>query len=147
MRNKSFSSVSNYAMRLLFTTALMSITFAFAGGVCAGQAENDGFRCPGRELASRPTVKMDLGNVTKKALNLPQPKYPQIAKRSRIYGPVTAQVVIDINSGRVVWAFVVSGHPLLKSAVSDVVCKARFAPTNDADGFVNGSITYRFARR
>ena len=147
MRNKSFFPVSNYAMRLHFTTALLSITFALTGGVCAAQAGNDGFRCPGRELAPRPTVKTDLGNVTKKALYLPRPKYPELAKRSGIYGSVTAQVVISINSGRVVWAFVVSGHPSLKSAVSDVVCKARFAPIYDADGFVNGFITYRFARR
>ena len=134
-------------MNLLFTTAFLSITFALAGGVCVAQVESDGFRCPGRELATRPTVKMNLGNVTNKAVKLPRPKYPQLAKTSGMYGPVTAQIVIDINSGRVVWAFVVSGHPLLQSAVSDVVCQARFTPTNDADGLVSGFITYRFARR
>ncbi len=118
-------------MRLLFRPALLSITVALASGVCVAQVEADGFRCPSRELGPRPTGKINLGDVTKKAVYLPRPKHPQLAKTSGMYGPVTAQVVIDINSGHVVWAFVASGHPLLKSAVSDVVCRARFAPMND----------------
>jgi|SRR5258708_4826151 len=134
-------------MKLLFTFALLSSTVILVSGVCAAQVEIDGFRCPSRELTPRPTVKLNLGDVTKKAVYLPRPKYPQLAKTSGMYGPVKTEVVIDINSGRVVWAFVVSGHPLLKSAVSDVVCRARFVQTNDADGFASGSITYRFPRR
>ena len=90
---------------------------------------------------------MDLGDVTKKALQLPRPKYPQLAKTAGASGDVKAQVVIDINSGAVVWAQTISGHPLLRSAVRDVVCKARFARVNDVDGFVAGTLTYRFARR
>ena len=90
---------------------------------------------------------MELGDVTKKALQLPPPKYPQLAKTAGANGNVKAQVVIDINSGVVVWAETISGHPLLQAAVRDVVCKARFAPVFDADGLVSGFLTYRFVRR
>ena len=90
---------------------------------------------------------MDLGEVTKKAVQLPRPRYPQLAKTAGAYGNVKAQVAIDINTGAVVWAQTVSGHPLLQAAVRDVVCKARFAPLLDANGFVGGTVTYHFARR
>ena len=90
---------------------------------------------------------MNLGDVTKKALQLPRPKYPQLAKTAGANGSVKEQVIIDINSGVVVWAETISGHPLLQAAVRDVVCRARFAPVFDADGFVSGFLIYRFARR
>src|SRR6185369_11297662 len=105
-----------------------------------------GLQC-GNKGTNRPIAKIELGDLTKKALHLPRPKYPQLAKTSGVYGNVTAQVVIDINSGAVVWGQTISGHPLLQAAVRDVVCKARFAPVLDANGFVNGTLTYRFARR
>ena len=95
----------------------------------------------------RPVTKIDLGDVTKKAQQLPRPKYPQLAKTAGASGNVKAQVVIDINSGAVVWAQTISGHPLLQAAVRDVVCKPRFAPVLDATGFVIGTLTYRFSRR
>jgi TonB family protein len=134
-------------MNPIVKLALLLITFLLGSGLCVAQIEKEGFRCPDRNVSARPSAKINLGDVTNKALYLPRPKYPTLAKTSGIYGPVKTEVVIDINSGQVVWAFVVSGHPLLKSAVSDVVCRARFAPTNDADGLASGSITYRFARR
>ena len=111
-------------------------------------AQTAGFRCSNKESdQSRPQVKLNLGDVTKKALQLPRPKYPQLAKTAGANGSAKAQVVIDINSGVVVWAETISGHPLLQAAVRDVVCRARFAPVFDADGFVSGFLTYRFARR
>lgn len=116
-------------------------------GLCVAQSEHSGFRCPDRTVSARPDAKINLGDVTKKAVYLPRPKPLTLAKTSRMFGPVKTEVVIDINSGRVVWAFVTSDHPLLSLAVSDAVCRARFAPTYDVDGLVSGSITYRFARR
>ena len=77
---------------------------------------------------------------------LPRPRYPQLAKASGVYGTVKAEVVIDIVTGAVVWAEVTSGHPLLKAAVSDVICRARFAGTNHVDGHVSGTLTYKFRR-
>ena len=125
---------------------MFSLTFLLACGWCA--AQDNGFQCGNiGSTETRPLTKMDFGDVTKKALRLPRPKYPQIAKSIGAYGNVKAQVVIHINTGTVAWAQTISGHPLLQAAVRDVVCKARFVPVNDVDGFVAGTLTYRFARR
>ena len=103
-----------------------------------------GFKCPGRELnQERPESKLNLGDVTKKALELPQPVYRRWSQGSRVSDIAQAEVVIDINSGRVVWARLSNGHPLLRVAVRDVVCRARFVPTNDVNGRAGGIITYR----
>jgi len=108
--------------------------------------QSEGFECLLKEPSPPPETKLDLGDVTNKALQLPAPRYPGLAKTSGVDRNVKAEVVVDINSGRVVWAKIISGQPLLKAAVSDVVCKARFAPTYDVDGFVSGALIYRFAR-
>ena len=133
-------------MKRIFKTGTLTFTFLLACGWCFAQV--DGVSCGGKESdQARPVAKMDLGDVTKRALQLPRPKYPQLARTEGAYGNVKAQVVINMNTGAVVWAQIISGHPLLKAAVRDVVCKARFAPVNDVDGFVTGTLTYRFARR
>ena len=97
-----------------------------------------------REL-DRP--RLHLGDVTRKALVLPQPEYPRAAWAARVSGDVKVEVVIDINSGRVAWARVLDSPPLLQDAVRDVVCQARFSPTNDVDGRVSGILIYRFVPR
>src|SRR3712207_8126518 len=50
-----------------------------------------------------------------KAISKPQPAYPPIAKAARASGTVTVQILVD-ESGRVVSASAVSGHPLLQQA-------------------------------
>jgi hypothetical protein len=160
-RNKCGSLVSNKAVKLIFTGMIFLLLFVGgAANLITQEKENSatrvsqdeaapvGFRCPGRESnQSRPDVKLNLGDVTNKALELPQPKFPQAAKTARVFGAVQAEVVIDINSGKIVWSRVLKGHPLLQKAIRDVVCQARFSPTNDVDGRVRGILTYRFARR
>lgn len=158
MWNKSGSLVSNKRMKLIFSIGILCLVPFLGAVVCVAQevesstADNSrdvtrvvGFQCPGGELnRPRPDAILRLGNVTKKALDLPRPVYP---KGARAYGNVRAEVVININTGRVVWARVLNGHPLLQEAVSNVVCRARFAPTNDVNGRVNGIIIYRFGQR
>jgi TonB family protein len=107
-----------------------------------------GFQCPtGNSNQLRPNIKIRLGDVTKKALELPPPVYPRTARSARISGVVKSEVVININTGEVVWARTLNGHDLLQDAVRGAVCRARFVPLNDADGYVSGIITYRFGRR
>ena len=152
--------MSNEPMTLTFNISILCLTLFLSMAVCVAQERRNlsnawqkkvapvGSQCPGGEANQpRPSVKLYLGDVTKKALELPQPEYPQKAKAAGVSGSVRVEVVIDINSGRVVWARVLNGHPLLQEAVSDVMCRVRFTHTNDVDGRVSGIVTYRFVRR
>ena len=85
------------------------------------------------------------GAITGLALSLPKPPYPQIAKQAGAHGPVNVQVLID-ETGKVVSARAVSGHPLLMAAAQQAAYGARFSPTRLGDQTVkvSGVITYNF---
>jgi protein TonB len=80
-----------------------------------------------------------------KAISLPKPPYPAIAKAARASGTVTVQVTID-ESGKVVSARAVGGHPLLQQAAVQAAYGARFSPTqlSGQPVKVTGVITYNF---
>ena len=80
-----------------------------------------------------------------KAISLPVPAYPPAAKAVRAGGSVSIQVLID-ESGNVVAASAVSGHPLLRSASEAAARGARFSPTllEGRPVKVSGVITYNF---
>lgn len=80
-----------------------------------------------------------------KAISKPQPAYPPIAKAARASGTVTVQILVD-ESGRVVSASAVSGHPLLQQAAVSAARQARFSPTllSGQPVKVSGVITYNF---
>jgi TonB family protein len=107
-----------------------------------------GIKCPGVEPNQpRPEiVKLRLGDITKKALEFPRPEYPQNAKAAGIKGRVRAEVVLEITSGRPVWARTLSGNPFLQGAVYKVVCRARFPPAfvDGPPNGVSGIINYKF---
>lgn len=85
------------------------------------------------------------GVLNGKAISKPQPVYPPIAKAARASGTVTVQILVD-ESGRVVSASAVSGHPLLQSAAVAAARQARFSPTllSGQPVKVSGVITYNF---
>ncbi|HEY6232216.1 MAG TPA: TonB family protein, partial [Pyrinomonadaceae bacterium] len=68
------------------------------------------------------------GELNGKAISLPLPKYPDIARAAKASGSVTVEVAID-ETGHVVEARAVSGHPLLQAAAVDAARQAVFAPT------------------
>jgi protein TonB len=80
-----------------------------------------------------------------KAIILPQPVYPAMAKQIRLQGTVLIQILVD-ESGRVVSAQVVSGNPMLTTNAKEAALRARFTPTilNDQPVKVQGVITYNF---
>jgi protein TonB len=80
-----------------------------------------------------------------KAISLPKPAYPAIARTARASGTVVVQVVIDEN-GRVISAHAVSGHPLLQGVAVSAARGARFSPTklSGQPVKVTGVITYNF---
>ena len=93
----------------------------------------------------KPKTVVSGGVLNGKAISKPQPPYPPIAKAARASGPVTVQILVD-ESGRVVSATAVSGHPLLRAAAEGAARQARFTPTqlSGQPVKVSGVITYNF---
>jgi protein TonB len=89
--------------------------------------------------------KISGGVLNGKATSLPKPPYPAAARAVRASGAVNVQVTID-ESGSVVSASAVSGHPLLKQAAVAAARQARFAPTTLSGQAVSvtGVIVYNF---
>jgi len=93
----------------------------------------------------KPPKVISKGPITGLAISLPKPAYSEIAKRAHIQGAVSVQVLVD-ESGRVVSAKVLSGHPLLTLEAQKAALQARFSPTRlgDQPVKVSGVITYNF---
>lgn len=85
------------------------------------------------------------GVLNGKATSLPKPAYPAAAKAVRAGGSVSVQVLIS-ESGSVISASAVSGHPLLRAAAEGAARGARFSPTmlSGQAVKVSGVITYNF---
>ena len=98
---------------------------------------------PGEKPA--PGAKIEGGVLNGKALELPPPAYPAVARAARASGTVTVQVLID-EQGNVIAAHAVEGHPLLQAAAVAAARQARFSPTT-LEGEpvrVTGVIQYKF---
>jgi protein TonB len=93
----------------------------------------------------KPKAPISGGVLNGKAISLPKPPYPPIAKAARASGTVTVQVTID-ESGKVISARAVGGHPLLQQAAVHAAYGARFSPTklSGQPVKVTGVITYNF---
>jgi periplasmic protein TonB len=92
-----------------------------------------------------PRAPISGGVLNGKAISLPKPAYPPIARAARASGTVVVQVLIDEN-GHVVSASAVSGHPLLQAAAVGAARQARFSPTklSGQPVKVTGVIQYNF---
>jgi periplasmic protein TonB len=92
-----------------------------------------------------PRAPISGGVLNGKAISLPKPAYPPIAKAAHASGTVTVQVTIDEN-GSVISAHAVSGHPLLQAVAVAAAKGARFSPTklSGQPVKVTGVITYNF---
>lgn len=93
----------------------------------------------------KPTAPISGGVLNGKAISLPKPAYPPVAKAARQTGTVTVQVTIDEN-GSVISARAVGGPPLLQAAAVQAAYGARFSPTklSGQPVKVTGVITYNF---
>lgn len=86
-----------------------------------------------------------MGVLNGRATRLAVPQYPADAKASRVFGSVSVQVVVN-ESGNVISANAVSGHPSLRRAAEDAARESFFSPTK-VDGTpvkISGIITYNF---
>ena len=94
---------------------------------------------------SMPAKPVSGGVLNGKAITLPKPAYPPIAKSAKASGLVVVAVTID-EMGDVVEANATSGHELLRAAAVEAARQAKFAPTklSGQPVKVTGSITYNF---
>lgn len=97
--------------------------------------------------ATKPTILRSKGPINGKATYLPKPPYPATAIAANIQGKVDVQIMID-ESGKVVSANAVNGHPFLRAAAEKAAWNAKFSPTFLADVpvKVTGVIVYNFSR-
>ncbi len=115
------------------------------GTVIAAPKVTIGDEPPPPEPKAAPRAPISGGVLNGKALSLPKPPYPQIAKAAHASGTVVVQVLIDEN-GNVVSARAVSGHPLLQAVAVAAARGARFSPTklSGQPVKVTGVIQYNF---
>ncbi len=100
---------------------------------------------PPPEAKPTPRAPISGGVLNGKAISLPKPGYPPIARAAHASGTVVVQVLIDEN-GNVVSASAVSGHPLLINAAVSAARSAKFSPTklSGQPVKVTGVIQYNF---
>jgi protein TonB len=92
-----------------------------------------------------PSKPISGGVLNGRAISLPKPAYPAIAKQAHASGTVVVQVTIDEN-GNVISAHAISGHPLLQGVAVAAARSARFSPTklSGQPVKVTGVIQYNF---
>lgn len=85
------------------------------------------------------------GVLNGKATVLPQPVFPAIARQAHASGSVTVEITVD-ETGKVIAAHAVAGHPLLQAAAVTAARQATFTPTrlNGEPVKVTGSLVYDF---
>jgi TonB family protein len=85
------------------------------------------------------------GVLNGKAVSLPAPPYPAIAREAHASGTVQVRIVIDEN-GNVAEAMPISGHPLLRAAAQAAAKEAKFTTTrlNGEPVVVTGVLVYNF---
>ncbi|HYH86390.1 MAG TPA: energy transducer TonB, partial [Pyrinomonadaceae bacterium] len=106
----------------------------------------DGEAPAAQPLMRGPIKPISGGILNGKARSLPQPIYPEIAKRMRIAGTVEVEVIIDA-SGKVISAKAVKGPALLLQAAEQAAKQAKFTPTllSGQPVKIVGTINYNFS--
>jgi TonB family protein len=85
------------------------------------------------ELLSQGSIAAELrsvvgGLLSGKALSKPQPGYPEAAKAAHVSGTVSVAVILN-ESGEVIRAEAVCGHPMLYEAAVSAARRVRYSPT------------------
>jgi len=94
---------------------------------------------------SIPRAPVTGGILNGRAIKLAKPSYPRAAREARVSGTVEVRVLID-ETGKVIAAKAISGHPELWGASEEAARKSEFTPTK-LDGRpvkVTGTILYNF---
>lgn len=121
----------------------------FRSGVkTIGAADRKGPRVVPVDTNPAPHAPVTGGIINGKARKLVKPKYPDAARAARISGTVQVQVVFD-ETGKVIWAKALSGHPDLRQASEDAAWRSEFSPVtlSGQPVKVTGFIVYNFVAR
>jgi len=97
--------------------------------------------------APKPILKPVSGGVLNgTAISLPSPGYPETARRLRMSGIVSVEVIVD-ETGKVISAVATSGPAALREVAVQAALRARFSPTKLSGQPVKvaGLINYKFA--
>lgn len=100
---------------------------------------------PPKQPPTNKVTRVSKEVLKSKAVSLPKPIYPALARQIRLQGTVNVQVLID-EQGRVISAQPLEGPPLLIHEAKKAALQARFSPTmiGDQPVKVSGVITYNF---
>jgi len=125
------------------TVAVLAVAVAF--GVCQSDSTIGHGQEIGRSTGGVRTVAG--GILNRKAVEKPNPIYPQQARAARVSGVVLVHILVN-QGGIVEKATAISGHPLLRNAAVEAAYRARFAPTRISGKpvKVSGTMLYRFVR-
>lgn len=143
------------------------LIYGRASGVTSAEYKraSAGFSCVGYETMN-PAIQKELEAIYKqfapampfaplssilngRAVSLPRPEYPRIAREQRIQGRVVVMVTID-QEGKVIEAKdLCQGPPYLTESAMKAALKARFSPTmlSGMPVKVTGVIQYNFVAR
>jgi TonB family protein len=96
-------------------------------------------------MPAMPGNAMAGGVLNEKAISLPQPLYPSVARAAHAGGKVVVQVLVD-EKGNVTDAVAIVGHPMLRAPAVAAARAAKFPPAKDAGQpvKVKGVIHYNF---
>ena len=113
-----------------------------------GPAVKSEGEAPAAPVRTGPLKPVSAGVLNGKAMSLPPPVYPDMARRAGATGVVQVEVVIDIN-GKVISAKAVSGPALLRQSAEMAAKLARFSPTllSGQPVRVSGVINYNFTNQ
>jgi len=129
--------------RRKFRVAAYAALMAAVCLVCVVQAGAQ--QQPAQSSEAPKIIRKSGGVLQGTATRRVEPAYPPLAKAARISGAVVVELTID-ESGDVISARPVSGHPLLKDAAVQAAQGWKFAPTKlqDVPVKVIGNITFNF---
>jgi protein TonB len=101
---------------------------------------------PVKPVVKAPVRPVSGGVLNGKALEMPKPVYPEVARRAKMTGMVSVEVVIDV-SGKVIGARAVSGPDMLRDAAERAARQAKFTPAllSGQPVRVSGIINYNFS--
>src|SRR5258707_4358154 len=92
-----------------------------------------------------PKTKVYVGILNGAATKLATPKYPDAARADKASGTINVKVVVD-ETGSVIWAHAIEGHPALKEAAEKASPQTKVRPPNVEGKIekISGFLIFRF---